>query len=1025
MNKNKIELLLSDKLKEINFLEDSNILFGKQKYKDLTLGTYFIDYGDNNFEFDLNDYQEKYISSEYYNNSGNEQWNFYLIFIRESYSELDKHRIEKDSIYTRKFVFTPDELVDYFDYQKSEKAVDADVINLWKEKLKEVDLDEVYSNAPYAQAVPRYLTKEVIKDEESNQVSSNINTDLSIKKISRLKLNPNYRKYPIKRDFSLGKVNLIKGVNGTGKTSFLEAIELSIAGKNYSNPTSVEENGSINAEYNDDNAFIDDYTPNNNAKYRQRDIAWYSSAYKSGNELYRAFNKYNFYDSDAAYNLSHDSDINSLSKYLSSIALGPEFNRIQDRLFGFKERLLKENNNRKKELGEAKNNIKEASKIIDSVKLKSNPDDKFKTFLEYSKEINWTKKLPKNYDENYNDFIEDHHTSQSHINSLNQFLPTIKLRTKKSWEEELEKLQKALFACNKIKSEIEIDKKGIESNKVLLNKKNISFQILKSAKKYFDEKSSFELLKLSDQISKVSIEIKRDSRALEIIESISDLDAFDSNTNFANLKSVQIRKQTNLLEKQKKLKLKIKNLKVNLNKLQSIISEIKSYGKQYITLNNKAEECPLCDTKFEHEVLEERISKIEKNIKENVSIDEFNKELIDVEKELLIINILIKNTHLIEKAISIIHSDDSYSELKLNEIKSQFKLVKNRNSKNIESNSGFKMLKQELEDKGFYEVEFKEIKEEFENYFSEMKFSFSEKTMFEKQYLALKKELSDISNSTSKIKEKLLLNEKAQNKIIEEVAPSFNLIEYEKDFNYRIELLKTGIVNFNSLKDFFAYSEEEDISNLSQKLDKLHILYEDIKKSIRDQKELVLANKLINDSKSRIKILEPDCNRLDSGLEVIFDILSNHNESTILGDFIKDNEIEIQEIFQNIHSPNEFSKIIFSDSENSIYLKRRIEDVEVPINKISTGQRSALALSIFLALNKKLKNGPNLILFDDPVTYTDDLNILSFLDYLREIVINENRQVVFATASQKLAGLFETKFAFLGETEYKTFEFER
>jgi hypothetical protein len=120
-----------------------------------------------------------------------------------------------------------------------------------------------------------------------------------------------------------------------------------------------------------------------------------------------------------------------------------------------------------------------------------------------------------------------------------------------------------------------------------------------------------------------------------------------------------------------------------------------------------------------------------------------------------------------------------------------------------------------------------------------------------------------------------------------------------------------------------------------------------------------------------------------------------------------------------------FQKEIFSESQNSIFLKRRIENVEVPINKISTGQRSALALSIFLALNKKLKNGPNLILFDDPVTYTDDLNILSFLDYLREIVINENRQVVFATASQKLAGLFEKKFAFLGESEYKSFEFER
>ena len=84
-----------------------------------------------------------------------------------------------------------------------------------------------------------------------------------------------------------------------------------------------------------------------------------------------------------------------------------------------------------------------------------------------------------------------------------------------------------------------------------------------------------------------------------------------------------------------------------------------------------------------------------------------------------------------------------------------------------------------------------------------------------------------------------------------------------------------------------------------------------------------------------------------------------------------------------------------------------------------------MALSIFLALNKKLKHGPNQILFDDPVTYTDDLNILSFLDYLREMIIHENRQVVFATANQKLAGLFEKKFSFLGEAEFKTFHFER
>ena len=99
-------------------------------------------------------------------------------------------------------------------------------------------------------------------------------------------------------------------------------------------------------------------------------------------------------------------------------------------------------------------------------------------------------------------------------------------------------------------------------------------------------------------------------------------------------------------------------------------------------------------------------------------------------------------------------------------------------------------------------------------------------------------------------------------------------------------------------------------------------------------------------------------------------------------------------------------------------------DDDIPLVKISTGQRSALALSIFLALNKKLKRGPNVLLFDDPVTYIDDLNILSFLDYLRELVIQENRQLYFVTANQKLGGLFQKKFAFLGD-QFDNVVFER
>jgi hypothetical protein len=41
------------------------------------------------------------------------------------------------------------------------------------------------------------------------------------------------------------------------------------------------------------------------------------------------------------------------------------------------------------------------------------------------------------------------------------------------------------------------------------------------------------------------------------------------------------------------------------------------------------------------------------------------------------------------------------------------------------------------------------------------------------------------------------------------------------------------------------------------------------------------------------------------------------------------------------------------------------------------------------------------------------MNVLSFFDYLRNVVIGGERQVFFATASRKIATLFRKKFAFL------------
>ena len=62
---------------------------------------------------------------------------------------------------------------------------------------------------------------------------------------------------------------------------------------------------------------------------------------------------------------------------------------------------------------------------------------------------------------------------------------------------------------------------------------------------------------------------------------------------------------------------------------------------------------------------------------------------------------------------------------------------------------------------------------------------------------------------------------------------------------------------------------------------------------------------------------------------------------------------------------------------------------------------------------------------DDHVAQVDDFNVLSFLDYMREIAASGDRQIFFATASKKLANIFEMKFKHLGDEKFKRFDLNR
>lgn len=129
---------------------------------------------------------------------------------------------------------------------------------------------------------------------------------------------------------------------------------------------------------------------------------------------------------------------------------------------------------------------------------------------------------------------------------------------------------------------------------------------------------------------------------------------------------------------------------------------------------------------------------------------------------------------------------------------------------------------------------------------------------------------------------------------------------------------------------------------------------------------------------------------------------------------------QINEVFSRIHSPREYEYVGSPD----VLLRTADGHYARTLDEVSTGQRSAFALSIFLARNRTAAAAPPVLLIDDPIAHVDDLNALSFLDYLRDLAVNSGRQIFFATADTRVASLFSKKFSFMGEA-FKTISLVR
>lgn len=1022
MTKESVINIIKDHFSNIQEIPSKDILRAEYTPSDKPAGIFYFDFHENGIPEDLRSYQNDFLVKDYYDHPGYLQWNYYLIFLRENYEESLKLRIEENDIYTRKYIFKPEELSKFLTFSRTSLKVEKDIVVDWRKRLDEVDLNEIYGYDPVTEVRDRFLSNSVIKETEIEEPVSDDQGAPGIKNLilDRIVLDKSYRLYPVKRDFEFGAVNLISGVNGVGKTSLLEAIELVICGKTLRNPDSIEANGSIKAYYSQ-TVSEDTYSTTDNSKYRERDLIWYKNDYSKGNKVYESFNRYNFFCSDAAFDYQNDGSVASTLENLRKIALGSEFGRIRNRLKTLSGYLWPYQDGYTRELEEVKSQIDDANKTIQQSTNDSAEGDIFKSFIEELKKSKWKKFIPTQLTDDLTQLGKDLADSHSIIQNIKSHTQSGSFRSREDWQKESERLKALSEKGEAILRDIE----ELEGNKRDLQQKydaeKNQVSVLNAALKYFNNPESFQLDGLDSLIQSTEQKLKTRQELFSTFSQLErDLLSTIKNEKLSSAKATSDQTKSDLEAKQTFAEKKIEELKGSLNQLNRIAVEIKSKGRELLKENPNQNTCPLCETHFDSATkLAEQIERQVSQLSDSIEIEGKEEELQDLKRQAKENNLLNVALIALNELTIKMFPQNNLSELSIDALLTKFGQVERELSEEDNVLNKQKELNLRLGAIGLNELDYNNTKKNLVTLFPSISLNSKSNPQFQDLLLSAQQHLSERNSQIEQQDDYIAKKRDALKSLVGSVPNVKELLKESKD---KLVLCQQVLISFEKLQVFFDFQSSTDILVMDLEIGAIISRLEELRNMKIFVEQKGTAEKQIPQLEERKKELEQKIEKLEPAMKVISEITSNQDEETALSDFINTNSKKISEIFTSIHVPHEFSEIVFENQH--IYLKQ-LNSEQRTIRKISSGQRSALVLSIFLTLNRQLENGPSILLFDDPVAFTDDLNILSFLDYLRELVINENKQLFFATANKKLAGLFEKKFSFLDDNKFKRFALSR
>ncbi|MGF6379815.1 exonuclease SbcC [Paraburkholderia atlantica] len=973
----------------------------------------------------LSKYLDDVIGHTYFDQSASPdlRWNNYLYFVVERGATLDpdfvvaKRNLEADRSYARKYVVFEDDFDRILDELDSiavvEKSASAtDIVQIWVERLSAIGLDDVLDGDRPITDVVRSIASGTAKRSVRTRKVSGVETSQQLVSghLASIDLS-GFRQHPRQKHFEkLGKANLLFGTNGAGKTSFLEGLEFLFCGANRRSG-SLRQSAVTGLLASGDAVKTSGNQPLSDFKTRQR--LWYGSDDTSRqNNLPNQFARFNFLNTDAAAELSLFKDDpktgpGSNADSLADLLSGHEATLMWRRIESVRKAVLDETRAKRAERAVAasdQNSNELQIKAIEAAPRQA--DAAFAVFSKDLQRIGWHV-VPQEKQAVSMQLVEALSELASQLGVVRQLDWLQEAITETSIANQAVALKSALEKLRDVFSRINANERR---RSVLVQQEELA-DARKTALAAIEPEAVNDLSQLSQQLRYLNEELARNARAFSVLPALEAPEGWENvwgiksvEEAFDESKATLDALQGELSQAQRRLNA----LSATQSQLQTAMSQLRDWAHKVIEHHHSDANCPVCGTKFEPGELFRRMEELavtpsaDESSELRRQIDRLNSQQERVGKDKRWLEQLAKFTAVfLDSPATASVSEALLAAEKLAVQQKELVGSKHAAQARIEgyariglsldrvrelcaANSGDTQQPTDLLDIG-------EARRRVEVF------------------------LQQVRHEVSLVEEEMARGATEARRYLTPLA-----IDDEQPLSSAIDLVRTRLSH--TQRAVAVCGEVHRYANVQPSTD-LVGLHGSMEAAVLGAKSVLSEIEKDASSDTRLKTLKEQrtqlegrqtrlngaLDRLAGAHKILDDIIENHSLEAATTAVVAATHGVADSIFSRIHSPAEYQ--VTADANAP--LSRRANSAPVQLNEVSTGQRAAYALSMFLAMNAQVTDGPKVILLDDPISHIDDLNALSFLDYLRNLVLKSDRQLFFATADEKVAGLFAHKFGFL------------